>query len=91
MAANEMTVLAAMVSDHEKTILPEWVELQKRSGALQTGRITEAELTAQSTEFLHLLRAGVAKGGSDMANPAYGPVRDFLTNLSRSRAAQAST
>ena len=88
MAANEMTVLAAMVSDHEKTILPEWVELQKRGGALQTGRITEAELTAQSTEFLHLLRAGLTQGGADTANAAFGPAREFLGNLSRSRAAQ---
>ncbi|MGB7037567.1 MAG: STAS domain-containing protein [Xanthobacteraceae bacterium] len=88
MAANETTILAATVSDHEKTILPEWIELQRRSGALQTGRITEAELTAQSTEFLHLLRAGLAQGGGDMAHAAYGPVRELLTNLSRSRAAQ---
>lgn len=88
MAANETTVLAAMVSDHEKTILPEWVELQKRGGTLQTGRITEAELTAQSTEFLHLLRAGLAQGGTEMTHAAYGPARELLSNLSRSRAAQ---
>ncbi|HEX4043446.1 MAG TPA: STAS domain-containing protein [Xanthobacteraceae bacterium] len=88
MAANETTVLAAMVSDHEKAILPEWIELQRRSGALQTGRITEAELTAQSTEFLQLLRTGLAKGGLDAANAAYAPARDFLATLSRSRAAQ---
>ncbi len=51
MAANETTVLAAMVSDHEKAILPEWVELQKRAGTLQTGRITEAELPRNPRSF----------------------------------------
>lgn len=88
MAANETTALAAMVSEHEKTILPEWVELQKRAGSLQTGRITEAELTAQSREFLSLLRTGLARGGVDVANAAYAPARELLANLSRSRAMQ---
>ena len=88
MAANETTVLAATVSDHEKAILAEWVELQKRTGMLQTGRITEAELTAQSAEFLQLLRAGLAKGAAEAANAAYTPARELLANLSRSRAMQ---
>lgn len=88
MATHETTTLAAMVSDHEKTILAEWIELQKRTGSLQTGRITEAELTAQSAEFLQLLRAGLAKGGVEAANAAYAPARELLTNLSRSRAMQ---
>ena len=88
MSAHETTTLAAMVSDHEKAILPEWVELQKRAGSLQTGRITEAELTAQSAEFLKLLRAGLAKGAGEAANAAYTPAREFLANLSRSRAMQ---
>jgi rsbT co-antagonist protein RsbR len=88
MATNETATLAALVSDNEKQILPEWLELQKKTGTLQTGRITEAELNSQSTEFLHLLRDGLAKDGGDMANAAYTPARDFLNNLSRSRALQ---
>ncbi|HXL65412.1 MAG TPA: STAS domain-containing protein [Xanthobacteraceae bacterium] len=88
MAANETTTLAALVGDNEKQIVPEWLELQKRTGVLQTGRITEAELTSQSTEFLHLLRNGLANGGVEISNAAYTPARDFLINLSRSRALQ---
>ncbi len=70
MAANETTTLAALVGDNEKQIVPEWLELQKRAGTLQTGRITEAELTTQSTKFLHLLRSGLANGGVDVNNAA---------------------
>ena len=88
MAINEASILSALVGDHEKEILPEWVELQKRAGSLQTGRITEAELTAQSSEFLQLLRGGLASGGADVAGVAYAPARDFLANISRTRAAQ---
>ena len=61
----ELGTVASLVSANEQTILPEWIELQKKSGTLQTGRITEAELTSQSRNFLHLLRDGLNKGGSD--------------------------
>src|ERR1044071_1946144 len=91
MATNEATMLSALVTDHEKEILPEWVELQKRAGSLQTGRITEAELSSQSREFLRLLRAGLAAGDADVAKAAYTPAREFLANLSRARAMQGFT
>ncbi|MBR0869011.1 STAS domain-containing protein [Bradyrhizobium tropiciagri] len=87
MAANVGTV-AELVGNNEQTILPEWVGLQKKSGSLQTGRITEGELLSQSRDFLHLLRDGLAKGGNDAANPAYGPARQLLGDISRSRALQ---
>lgn len=80
--------IASLVGNNELTLLPEWVDLQKKAGTLQTGRITEAELTSQSRNFLHLLRDGLARGGSDAANGAYQPVRDLLDELSRSRAMQ---
>ena len=86
--ANETGTVAALVAANEASILPEWLDLQKKAGALQTGRITEAELATQSKEFLHRLRDGVAKGGNDVAHAAYQPVRDMLADVSRSRAVQ---
>src|ERR1700744_9952 len=87
MAGNIGTV-AELVGSNEQIILPEWIELQKKGGSLQTGRITEGELLSQSREFLHLLRDGLAKGGSDASNPAYGPAKQLLADISRSRALQ---
>ncbi len=84
----ELGTVASLVSSNEQTILPEWLDLQKKSGTVQTGRITEAELASQSRNFLHLLRDGLAKGGNDAANAAYMPVKDLLGELSRSRALQ---
>jgi rsbT co-antagonist protein RsbR len=80
--------VAELVNKNEQSILPEWVELQKKGGGLQTGRITEGELLSQSREFLHLLRDGLAKGGNDANNPAYEPAKQLLANVSRSRALQ---
>jgi rsbT co-antagonist protein RsbR len=87
MAGNTGDV-AELVGSNEQAILPEWIELQKKSGSLQTGRITESELLSQSREFLHLLRDGLAKGGNDASNPAYEPAKQLLGNISRSRALQ---
>jgi rsbT co-antagonist protein RsbR len=87
MAGNLGTV-ADLVGSNEQVILPEWIDLQKKAGTLQTGRITENELVSQSREFLHLLRDGLAKGGNDVSNPAYEPAKQMLADISRSRALQ---
>jgi rsbT co-antagonist protein RsbR len=87
MAGNLGTV-ADLVGSNEQVILPEWIDLQKKAGTLQTGRITENELVSQSREFLHLLRDGLAKGGNDVSNPAYEPAKQMLADISRSRAIQ---
>jgi rsbT co-antagonist protein RsbR len=88
MAANETATIAKLVAEKASEILPQWLALLKGAGGLQTGRITEAELASQSREFLHLLQEALARGGNDPTNPAFQPVRDFLANLSRSRAVQ---
>jgi rsbT co-antagonist protein RsbR len=80
--------IASLVSRNEQTILPEWLELQKKAGTLNTGRISEGELRSQSQNFLHLLRDALAKGGNDLSSPAYQPAKAMLGDLSRSRALQ---
>lgn len=80
--------IAALVSKNEQTILPEWMELQKKAGTLHTGRISEGELQSQSRSFLHLLRDALAKGGNDASNAAYEPAKAMLTELAKSRALQ---
>jgi rsbT co-antagonist protein RsbR len=87
MAGNVGTVVE-LVGSNEQTILPDWIELQKKAGILQTGRITESELVSQSRDFLRLIRDGLAKGGTDASNPAYGPAKQLLRDVSRARATQ---
>src|ERR1700727_1397964 len=87
MAGNVATV-AELVGSNEQTVLPDWIELQKKAGMLQTGRITESELVAQSRNFLHLLRDGLAKGGTEASNPAYAPAKELLAEVSPRRAIQ---
>jgi rsbT co-antagonist protein RsbR len=88
MTAIETGIVAKLLADKEQEILAEWLDRLKRSGALETGRINESELTAQCRNFLRLFREAAAKAGLDVTNPAYTQVRDFLGEISRSRALQ---
>src|ERR1700740_2295111 len=80
--------IASLVSRNEQTILPEWIELQKKAGTLNIGRISDGELQSQSKNFLNLLHDALSKGGSDVSNAAYEPAKAMLADLSRSRALQ---
>jgi rsbT co-antagonist protein RsbR len=88
MTAIETDIITRLIADKEGEMLPEWLDLLKKAGTLQTGRINESGLTAQCRDFLRLFRDALAKGGVDVANPAYTSVRDFLGDVSRSRALQ---
>jgi rsbT co-antagonist protein RsbR len=88
MTAIETDVITKLLADKEREILAEWLDLLKRSGTLETGRINESELAVQCGNFLRLFREAAAKAGVDVINPAYTEVRDFLGEISRSRALQ---
>jgi len=88
MARNETGAVAQLVADYEKEIAVEWLDLLKKAGALQTGRIKEAELQAQCGNFLDLLQHALGKVGTNVAHDAYQPVREMLGELSRSRTVQ---
>jgi rsbT co-antagonist protein RsbR len=88
MTAVETDIITRLVADKEQEILPEWLDLLKEAGTIQTGRISESELIVQCRDFLRLFRDALAKGGVDVANQAYTPVRDFLSDVSSSRALQ---
>src|SRR6185295_3603254 len=91
MAAAAGSDIASLVSRNEQNILPEWLELQKKAGTLNTGRISESELQSQSRNFLHLLRDALATGRMDSTNQEYEAARALLAELSRSRAMQGFT
>jgi rsbT co-antagonist protein RsbR len=91
MAQTDTTTIAQLITDHEREILSEWLRQLKESGALQTGRISEGELQTQASQFLSLLRDALQKGGTTAQDAAYGPLREMLADISRSRALQGFT
>ena len=88
MAAIAGQVTSTLLENHEAEILNGWMARLRAAGVLQTGRLSESELTAQCREFLTQLRGALASGGADIDHPAYAGVRELLANISASRAQQ---
>jgi rsbT co-antagonist protein RsbR len=84
--------LPAIVEQHQKEILAEWLGSQVQSGAWRAGRLQEAQLRDESQRFLALLSQAIQQGIEfDNRSPQWAEVREFLIELSRSRATQGFT
>jgi rsbT co-antagonist protein RsbR len=75
--------IAATLSRHADEILPEWAARQPTRGAL-----TESLVQSQCSEFLGLFAAALPGGVASIDRKEWGPTKEFLGVLSRSRAAQ---
>jgi rsbT co-antagonist protein RsbR len=83
-------VLAAVLAKYESSVLTEWIK-EMGGSTRRLDLINESELRAQCAKFLKLLREGVESGSSDLEGAAWQPVREQLTEVSRSRAQQGFT
>ena len=87
MARVDSIGLAELVRKDELDILKDWLARQLASADMRRDLISETSLRDQSSEFLGLLRRAL-ESGAEVAQPEWQPVREFLENLSRSRARQ---
>ena len=84
--------LPAIVEQHQKEVLAEWLSNQMSSGSWRSGRIPEAQLREESQRFLSLLAQASQQGIEfDPRSAQWAEIREFLTELSRSRATQGFT
>ena len=86
--SNDVSKLAQLVGEQEAAIVRDWVRQLHAAGALQSGRIKEAELQTQCRNFLDLLRPALSQAGGDVRSPAYEPLKRLLGEISHSRAVQ---
>lgn len=87
MAQTKLSNLVQIVTDNETSIHGEWLARLRESGALQTGRIKEAELQTQARYFLDALRKGLTEE-AESGNSRFEAVHGLLSEISRSRALQ---
>lgn len=81
--------LGLLLSDDSSSIHQQWLNELRQIVATGGGRISEAALHQQTTEFMRLLAAATQGGNLASAMPAKpSPLRDFLEEVSRSRAVQ---
>jgi rsbT co-antagonist protein RsbR len=87
MAEEPSAIIPQLLAEDEQALLRDWVESQKKSGALRSGQISEAELTENSRRLLTGLRGGAATGQfEDITAPIWDQSRTVLEDVSRSRA-----
>jgi rsbT co-antagonist protein RsbR len=79
--------IAELIDRHEKDLLSSWVDRQLKALSSRRDLINEADLREQSRQFLHLVGESTASGGApDIQGPRWEAVREFLGDVSRSRA-----
>jgi rsbT co-antagonist protein RsbR len=76
-----------VLDERQKDLLRDWMAAQSGIG----GNISESEFRAQLREFLHLLRDATAVSNGNLDQPAWRETREFLADLSRTRARQGFT
>jgi rsbT co-antagonist protein RsbR len=89
MTVHRASVVSAIIADRFEEVLQRWLQLQISETTFRPELINEAQLREQSRTFLGFLRAVVEDGAPlDINAPQWGDVREFLAELSRSRARQ---
>ena len=89
MTVHRTSVVSGIVADRPEEVLQRWLQLQISENTFRPELINEAQLREQSRTFLGLFRAAVEDGAPlDINAPQWGDVREFLAELSRSRARQ---
>ena len=87
-----LSTIHRLVQQHEKALLAEWIKTQqaakRRAGG---GVVTHDQLATDSAEFLRRFVPALASGQADRSDAAWEGVREFLADLSRSRARQGFT
>jgi rsbT co-antagonist protein RsbR len=80
----------AIIKKYNADLQTEWMrDLAKRLNGDR--RISESELSTQTSEFLGLLQTACAEGIESIESEAWAPILEFLEDVSRSRAVQGFT
>jgi rsbT co-antagonist protein RsbR len=90
MAKTDRSATRNVVTKHEGELLEGWVDAQVSASTYRPDLIKRDELREESRRFLALFRNALDDGDrtGDLSQPTWAGVRDFLTELSRSRARQ---
>jgi rsbT co-antagonist protein RsbR len=83
------TRISEVLERYEAEVLEDWMKEQATALTQRPDLMKESELRHQSTKFLKLLREGIAGNNlTDIQQPNWASVREFIGEVSRSRAIQ---
>ena len=87
--ASSRSRLSEILSTHEAELLTQWMDEQLSAGSRRKDLMKESELRDQSRQFLTLLRSAASNGNlTDTSRAEWTPVREFIAEISRTRASQ---
>jgi rsbT co-antagonist protein RsbR len=95
-------MIKEVLERYEAEILADWIKEQTAATTQRPDLMKESDLLEQSTKFLKLFRDVIAGGNlgdpsaagkdfMDLRQPHWGPLLEFISNVSRSRAIQGFT
>jgi rsbT co-antagonist protein RsbR len=79
--------LGSVLNQHRDEILAEWTR-EMSFATRRSDLIKDSEVQAQCSRFIQLLSQAVSAAGTNIQSNAYDAMREMLTDISRSRAAQ---
>ena len=89
MPANSTNMLFDILSSNEEQLLNAWLRHQLTAKTRRADLIKESDLRRESSEFLKAFRQALESGElEEIDRPVWAPMRELLTDLSRSRARQ---
>jgi rsbT co-antagonist protein RsbR len=91
MADSQWTQLGTALRGNLEDVSAQWVQRQRQDLSLRNNLLKAGELEQQSRDFLQAFVRAVESGGDPMTSEGWAPVRDLLTNVSRTRARQGFT
>jgi rsbT co-antagonist protein RsbR len=86
-----LSTVYRLIQQHEQPLVTEWIRAQQTAKRAAKGVTTAEQLRAESTEFLRRFMEGLGGGKGDTSDSSWEATREFLADLSRSRAKQGFT
>ena len=77
--------VSQILAKHQDGLLQDWLASQAQAAGRRWSASEEKQLAVHSREFLNSLRQGF-EHGDDTSSPGWAPVREFLNEVSSSRA-----
>jgi rsbT co-antagonist protein RsbR len=86
-----LSTVYRLVQQHEAALLGEWIQVQRDRKRTTAGASSSEEVAGESAEFLKRFMQALKSGHANTTDASWDAIREFLANLSRSRARQGYT
>ncbi|MEO8032891.1 MAG: STAS domain-containing protein, partial [Acidobacteriota bacterium] len=91
MAKTNLETFGEILRDGCDQLVKEWTRRLQDDLSARNSLLKRGELEEQGRDFLVALEGALARGGDFKTSEGFGPVREFLSTLSRTRARQGFT